>query len=112
MQVAELQRQNRVVPEQRRSQPSPEAEKKHSSAAITSERLHGRVVHDPDWLAERFPKIKTRPAFPEIFRFDGDLSIFHRCRKTEGHGIEFPVFQSLLCFGDKLARRQAGTGGK
>jgi len=60
---------------------------------ITAKRLHGCVVEDTDWSAERFVEIKSNPAFPRCF---GSLRI---CPSRTGAGNPIEIasnFQSVI----------------
>ena len=49
--IAELEREQQIFQQQRRAEPGAEAEKQHSPAVITSERLHRGVVDHLDRFA-------------------------------------------------------------
>ena len=48
------------------AEPGPQTEKQHRAAVVTSERLHGGVIHDLDRSAECGRKIEAHPSAPQI----------------------------------------------
>ena len=74
-QVAQLERKNVILPDERGPEPGPESEEKHAPfAAITAERLERGVVDNPDRFPERLGKIKTGPVLAQMFRVRHDLA--------------------------------------
>ena len=65
--IPQFQRENIIAPHQGGAQACAEPEKKHSAAVITAERLHGCVVDDSNWFAERLFEIELNPALSEMF---------------------------------------------
>src|SRR5207245_6569111 len=61
-QIAEFEREDGVGPNKSRTEAGAESEKKHSTAAVTAERLHGGVVDQADRFAKCLLEIKSDPA--------------------------------------------------
>ena len=61
-QVRELERDDAAVVDERGAEARAEAEEQHAAAFVAAERLHGRVVQDPDGLAEAPRPSRSRPS--------------------------------------------------
>src|SRR5437879_1674080 len=65
-QIAELERQQRVFPDHGGAEPGAKSQKQHSSAMVTSERLHRGVINDHRRFVQCLTKIVPGPAWPEM----------------------------------------------
>src|SRR5882672_8063780 len=68
-QVAQLHRLDDPIDDQRGAETGPQSQKKHLAAFVTSQRLHGRIVHDLDGAFECGLEVETGPCFSQIPRF-------------------------------------------
>jgi hypothetical protein len=50
---------------------------------IAAERLHGGVVDDAHWFAQRFFEVKSHPPSAEMLRLACNLAVAHGGRKPE-----------------------------
>ena len=50
---------------------------------IAAERLHGCIIDDAHWFAQRFLEVESDPAFAQMFRLAHDFAVAHRGRKPE-----------------------------
>src|SRR6185295_10870344 len=90
-QVAEFERKNMILPDERRAEASPEPEKEHAIASmVTPERLQSRVIDHAHRFPKRFGEVESGPAFPEVLRIDHDLSFLDRSREADRDRIEIP----------------------
>jgi hypothetical protein len=64
--MPKLHRLDDAINNHRGAEPSPQTEKQHRASVVTSERLHGRIIHDLDRAAECSSKIKADPSSPQI----------------------------------------------
>src|SRR5947208_13979574 len=90
-QIPQFEREKIIVPYECRAKSCAEPQKKHSASMITTERLHGRIIDDTDWFAERLLEIKSNPAFAQMFWFAQDLPVAHGGRKSHRDRIKFPI---------------------
>src|SRR5437879_8414240 len=103
-QIAQLEREQRFLPDECRAESGAESEKKHAAAVITSKRLHGRVVDYVHRFAERFCKIKSYPAFAKMFRFPGDAAAADWRRKSNRDRSNAPTEHASLDLRDHFFR--------
>src|SRR5262245_16501737 len=82
-QVAQLERKDKVVPNQGGPKSRPESEKEHPAAVVAAERLHGCVIDDTHRFAQRFLEVECHPAFTEMFWLAYDSTVAHGGRKPE-----------------------------
>src|SRR5205823_4132507 len=108
--VAQLEWENVSFPNKSRTKSGAETEKQHASAAIASQRLHGRVIDDAHRFAKRFGKIKSDPAFAEMFRFFDDLPPVHRGRKTDRERVVIPAAGCIFELANEFVRAQCAAG--
>ena len=93
--VAKFHGVNDALYDQRRSEPRSEAEKKHPSGPVASDRLHGRVIYDLDRPAECSLKIELNPARPQITRIPQRAAAENRARITNRDNVVVPIRNGL-----------------
>ena len=96
-QIAELEWQDVAIPDQGRAQTGAEPEKKHAAAAITSERLHGGVVDDPNRFAEQLCAKSIRASLGRrCFGFFVIRPFVHRGRESRSRRRRSPSLRPSL----------------
>ena len=108
--MGQFHRLKHSVHNERRTQARAQTQKEHSSASITAERLHRRVIDDFHRAPERFSEIETDPTTAQIVGFGHRMSVDHRSGITDGHGLVFPAGGRRAHSGDHFLRchRRAG----
>src|SRR5205823_14519917 len=87
-QIAKLEWQKVLAPDQGRTEAGAQPEKKHATANMTAECLHGSVVNDQSGLFQGATEIEPDPTFSEMFRVLYDLAFAHNRRKPDGNSGE------------------------
>src|SRR5216683_2817056 len=89
--MRKFQRSYFAVHDRARSDASAQTQEKHLSFLVGAERLHGRVVDDPDRAPECSFKVKIDPSLCQIVRFRNGPTRMHRSRIAKGHNVVLPV---------------------
>src|SRR5690349_12500220 len=109
-QVAELERLDHAVGDQRRAEAGAEPQEEHPSALVASDRLHDGVVDDLGRLAERRLEVEPDPALAEVHRLGDHLAAVNRGRYPHAHVLPRPALGGREHTLDHLRRRQLRPG--
>src|ERR1700682_3086124 len=93
-------------------QPCAEPKKKHSTAVINAESLHGRIIQDLNRVAERLLEIESDPPAAEIVGVGERAPVDHWPRISKRDAIIFPVRCGCSNLLDHFLRRHLRTRGK
>ena len=107
--VRELEPDDAPVVDQRGPEPGSQADEEHAAAFIAAERLHRRIVHDADRLAESRGPVESDPALAKIPRLFHDRAAEHGTGNADGDDVVVPVGGARLDAGDDLLRRKPVT---
>ena len=105
-QVGQLHGDDDAIGHHRGAQAGAEAEKQHQPALVAAERLHRRVVDDPDRAAECGSEIEADPPASEVVRLLDDAAVADASRVADRDRVVLPVRDELLDARDQLLRRQ------
>ena len=111
-QMRKLHRRHRTVDNQCRTQPRAQTQKKHASALVTTDCLHGGIIQEHGRPAERFAKVKTHPTACEIVWFGHDLAVHDHAGISDRYRVIFQVAGQPQHPRNHLARRHGGAGFK
>src|SRR5437773_1794521 len=68
-----------------------ETQKQHLAAFVTSQSLHGGIVHDLDGTFECSPEVEADPTFSQVPRVRNGPVSYHRSRVAYGYDVILPV---------------------
>src|SRR6266478_463182 len=88
--MRKFQRSHFAVHDRARTEASAQTQEKHLSFLVGAERLHGRVVDDPDRAPKCSFKVKIDPSLCQIVRFRNGPPLLHRSRITNGLNFVLP----------------------
>src|ERR1700686_5499624 len=109
-QVTEFHRFDNAVYDHRRTESCSQSQEQHLAAPVTAERLHRRIIDNPNRQAERQRKIESQPARSQVVRFGDGTIVEYRPGKANGYDVVGPPPRKLLHAGDHLSRRHSGSG--
>jgi hypothetical protein len=90
-QAGQLHRDEDPIHHERRAEPGTEPEEEHRPALVAAQRLHPRIIHDPDWLPDGPGEVEPRPARAQVRRFAHHLAADHGCGNADAHRVELPA---------------------
>src|SRR5207249_2660412 len=109
-QVAQLKRQDIILPNQRGSKSCSESEKKHSTTVVAAERLHGCVIDNAHGFAQRLLKVEPHPASSEMLWLTNNFAVTYGGRKPQRDGVKLPVGDQRFDLVHHRTRRQLPSG--
>src|SRR6266498_10274 len=109
-QVPQLHRLDHAIHDQGGSKAGSQTQKKHLAAFVTSQRLHGSVVHDFDRALEGSFEVKTDPSLSQIPRFRNRPAAEDWSRVTDGYDVILPVRHKYPNLGNHPFGRKCRSG--
>src|SRR5439155_3481243 len=109
-QVRQFHRLADAVDDQGGTRPGAQTGREQSSAPITAQRLHRRIVDGFDRTTERLPEIEADPAAAEVMRLAQRAAVENRAGITNRYRVIFPAGRRLSNFIDHFLRGHIRAG--